>query len=122
VGTNWQIRVLNDPYLAAVLRGWSRNVENKSKMADGRIFVNAATRSFILLASIFTPPPPPVDVRSTAIRGSVGLFLYICPPSYLKYEMFKRQQIFAVAAARSFSDDKRYILSVLWMTSCFHTV
>jgi len=60
---------------------------------------------------------------------SVSLFicLSVCPVAYLVYYVSKRHQIFLhglpMAMARS-SDGSavRYVLPVLWMTSCFHAI
>ena len=52
--------------------------------------------------------------------------LHVCPLAYLKKQMSKLCEfilyMLPVAVARYSSDDNeiRYVLPVLWMTSCFH--
>ena len=69
-------------------------------------------------------------MRSIAIRMSVrlSLGLSVCPLAYLKNLHVETSQnslhMLLVAVARSSFDDNAisYVLPVLWMTSCFHTM
>jgi len=63
----------------------------------------------------------PVGVRSIAISMYVGLFacLFVCPLAYLKNNTSKCHHISCMfSVPSSDANTIRYVLPVLWMTSC----